>query len=757
MLKTLLRIVQQVADAPNLTEALSVMVQQVRAAIDTQACTIFLLEPTKQYYILVATAGLNPNAVGQVTIGLDQGLIGLVGKRGEPINLADASTHKKFHYVAGIGEEQYKAFLGVPIIYQRKLLGVLIVQQEEPRRFDEEEEAFLITLATQLGSVIAHGETAGTISALLNTAPQNLQELSLTGIASAPGVAIGTAVIVYPPADLDAVPDREPDDIEAEIQHFSEALKATQEEITLLSQRLAHNLSPDEQSLFDVYLRILDGNSLGAEVNAIIRAGNWAQGALREVIQKRLRQFAAMEDQYLRERAADIEDLGRRVLANLQESQQRIIEYPEQTILIGDEVTASALAEVPEGRLVGVVSRKGANYSHVAILARALDVPTVMGVENLPLAHVDGCETIVDGFNGQVYLSPSATIRAEYTALVREERELDEDLEALRDEAAETCDGHLIPLYVNTGLMSDLGYSLKAGADGVGLYRTEVPFMVRDRFPSEEEQRVIYRQLLNVFAPRPVTMRTLDIGGDKALPYFPIVEDNPFLGWRGIRITLDHPEVFLVQARAMLRASEGLHNLRIMLPMVSTVSEVDDALRLLQQAYEEVLEEGANIIMPPVGVMVEVPSAVYQSQLLAKRVDFLSVGSNDLTQYLLAVDRNNARVAGLYNSLHPVVLYALMQVVDGAHREGKEASICGELASDPLAVVLLVAMGFDTLSMSAPNLSRVKMVLKHFTLQQARELLTEVLKMEEPLAVRLFMENALNKAGLANMIRSKKI
>ncbi|MEO7558513.1 MAG: putative PEP-binding protein, partial [Gammaproteobacteria bacterium] len=302
-------------------------------------------------------------------------------------------------------------------------------------------------------------------------------------------------------------------------------------------------------------------------------------------------------------------------------------------------------------------------------------------------------------------------------------------------------------------LLSDLSISQNSDVEGIGLYRTEFPFMVRERFPGEEEQRLIYRQVLEAFSPKPVTLRTLDVGGDKSLPYFPIHEDNPFLGWRGIRITLDHPEIFLVQLRAMLCASTGLTNLHVLLPMISTVAEVDDALKLLRRAYEELIDAGESIVMPRVGVMIEVPSAVYQADIIAKRVDFLSVGTNDLTQYLLAVDRNNARVAELYDSLHPAVLQALMQVVAGAHRHHKPVTVCGEMAGDPASAILLLGMGIDSLSMSVVSLPRVKWVMRNFTRVQAQRLLEEVLQFEDAHAIRRHLNKALEHAGLGSLIR----
>jgi phosphotransferase system enzyme I (PtsP) len=758
MLNTLRRIVQEINTAHDFGDALQTLVKRIREAVETQACSVFLIDQQKREYVLMATDGLNPEAVGKLRLKFEEGLIGFIGEREEPINLEDAPSHPNFCYCPEIGEERFKAFLGVPIIHHRELFGVLVIQQEERRRFGENEEAFLITMSAQLAGIIAHADATGAISALFNfTINGKQQDICLEGIQSAPGVGIGTAVIVYPPADLDAVPDRTMTDIEPEILLFNGALEAARQEIRALKERLV-SWPTQEQALFDVYLQILSDDSLGLEVCHEIQQGQWAQGALRKVIIRHVRQFEALEDPYLRERAADIRDLGRRVLSHLQERQQNILSYPEQTILIGEEVSPAAIAEVPEGRLAGVVSVRGSSNSHVAILARALGIPTVMGVDGLAIQKnsFEGCEVIVDGYYGQVYISPSAELRREFITLAAEESELDTSLEDLHGQPAVTPDGHMIAMFVNTGLPADAGLSLSAGAEGVGLYRTEVPFMIRDHFPAEEEQRIIYRQLLNAFAPRPVIMRTLDIGGDKSLSYFPVKEDNPFLGWRGMRITLDHPEVFLVQLRAMLKASMGFDNLRIMLPMISSVTELDDALVLFEQAYQEVIDEGIEIVRPPIGVMIEVPSAVYQVRSLARRVDFLSVGTNDLTQYLLAVDRNNARVAQLYNCLHPAVIHALVQIIDGVRMEGKKVSICGEMASDPVAVILLLGMGFHALSMSSVALPRIKWVIRSIPFSRARELLDDVLLMEDPIRIRFHLEQALEQAGLGGLIRAGK-
>jgi phosphotransferase system enzyme I (PtsP) len=414
------------------------------------------------------------------------------------------------------------------------------------------------------------------------------------------------------------------------------------------------------------------------------------------------------------------------------------------------------LAEVPRSRLAGLVSVSGSGSSHVAILAKAMGVPTVMGVEDLPIHLLEEKPMIVDGFEGLVITYPNKEQLRLYKTTIKQEAAFNEDLEVLKDEPSETIDGERIRLWVNTGLMTDVARSLDRGAEGVGLYRTEVHFMMNDRFPTEEEQRLIYRKHLKAFAPRPVTMRTLDIGGDKALSYFPIEEENPFLGWRGIRVTLDHPEIFLAQVRAMIRANEGIDAyLRIMLPMVSSTGEVDEAQRLISQCYREIVEEGVEVEMPDVGVMIEVPAAVYQAREIVRRVDFLSVGSNDLIQYMLAVDRNNAHVAELYQEFHPAVLHALKTVVDAAHIENKPLGICGEMAGNPSAAILLMAMGYDVLSMNSSNLLMVRLAIRSFKMSKARAMLAKVLTMDNAFLIKSYVEEEMVKAGLPQLVRMR--
>ncbi len=754
MLDTLRRIIQEVNSAKNLDQALLIIVARVRKAINADVCSVYLSDDTQKKHVLMATEGLNIEAVGKVRLDFKHGLVGLVGERAEPINLEDAPSHTRYHYFPESGEEKFHGFLGVPIIHHRRVLGVLVVQQKKKQRFDEENLTLLITIAAQLAGAMAHADASGEIDRLLGQHETTRDARPLLGVPGAPGVVLGSAVVIYPPADLESVPNRKAKDIEGELTLFRNALAAVKQDILTLSARVQDLLPAEDRALFDAYSLMLDSDTLVNATEDRIRNNNWAQGALRETILEHVKVFEAMEDTYLSERADDVYDLGRRILVYLQKSNHRVIDYPHDTVLVGEEIAASMLAEVPSDRLKGVISVKGSRTSHVSILARALGIPSVMGVIDLPVGRVDGSRVIADGYSGFVYISPSDTVCNEYKRLIREEAELSDELKALRNLPAETQDGLHIPLYANTGLLSDITPSLNSGAEGIGLYRTEFPFMIRQQFPGEEDQYRIYRKVVEDFAPRPVTLRTLDIGGDKSLPYFPIKEDNPFLGWRGIRITLDHPEIFLVQARAMIRASAGLNNLKILLPMISDIKELNEAMLLIQRAYAELREENDQLVIPEVGVMVEVPSAVYQIEKLARAAAFISIGTNDLTQYLLAVDRNNSRVADLYDSLHPSVLMAVQQVVKGAHAQGKPVSVCGEMAGDPAAAILLLGMGVDSLSMSASSLARVKWVIRNMTRQRASSILDEVLEMDDAKLIRLRLNSALNEAGLGGLIRA---
>jgi phosphotransferase system enzyme I (PtsP) len=755
MLDILRRIVQEVNLANDLEQALNIIVKRVKSVIAVDVCSIFVLNEQDKEYVLMATDGLNAEAIGKVRMSDQVGLVSLVGKRAEAINIADAIKNPRYQHFPEASEEAFHGFLGVPIIHHRKVLGVLVIQSSKVQKFSEDDETFLITVAAQLAAAIVHAEASGGINGLKQDKNEkDYKAKPINGLPGAPGVAMGTAVVMYPPADIDAIPDRHISDTEKEVELFDTAVEAVVKDITNLSKRLKDVLPEEDRALFDVYLLMLNSQAISGITRDRIREGNWAPGALRQTIREHEQVFNEMEDSYLRERADDVRDLGRRILMHLQEDSPDKIDFPNNTVLVGEDISASMLAEVPRDKLAGVISVRGSRTSHVAILARAMSISAVMGATDLPVSRIDGRTIIADGYSGRIFISPSQKVTDEFQRLIDEEAALSDELMELRDLPAKTEDGIEISLLVNSGLLSDITPSLQSGAEGIGLYRTEFPFMERQTFPSEEEQRSIYRQVLESFHPRPVTLRTLDVGGDKALPYFPIEEDNPFLGWRGIRITLDHPEIFLVQVRAMVRASIGLNNLKILLPMISDINELTEALGLIHQVYGELLEEGEEVVMPEIGVMIEVPSAVYQAGSLARRVDFLSIGTNDLTQYLLAVDRNNARVASLYDSLHPAVIRAILQVVESARVHNKPVSVCGEMAGDPVAALLLLAMGIDSLSMSVSSLSRVKWVIRNITRERARQILSEILVIEDAAGIRNHLNQTFEDAGMGGLVRA---
>lgn len=754
MLNTLRSIVQDVAGAGSFREQLDLLVHDVRVALGTEVCSIYLMNRAKDRLLFAANEGLNKEQIGQISLSVTEGLVGLVAERAEPINLNNATVHPRFHLVPEIGEEAFHAFLGVPVIHHRQVQGVLVVQQRERRKFDESEEAFLVTLSAQLATVIAHADATGDKEELFEDAGPALERADalFRGVGGTPGISMGTAVLIHPPARLEAVTDKVAEDVSTELQILDRAIAAVRDDIRRISEQFSASLPPEELALFDVYLHMLDDNALAGDIRDRVRKGSWAQGALRQVIHEHVRRFEAVEDPYIRERGADVKDLGLRVLAYLQDIRATKTYFPEDTVLVGEEVTPGMLAQVPAERLRGIVSVKGSVTSHLAILAQSLDIPAIMGAVDLPVANIDNQPVIVDGFYGEVICNPSAQTVEHYQMLMAGERELALELEELRDFKGVTLDGWRIGLWVNIGL-TGVGRSLDRGAEGIGLFRTEIPFMTKERFPSEEEQRAIYREHMEAFDPRPVTMRTLDVGGDKVLSYFPIAEENPFLGWRGIRVTLDHPEIFMVQARAMLKANEGLKGeLRIMLPMITSITEVEEAMALVERAYQEVLEEGVDVKQPQVGVMIEVPAAVYQARRLAAMVDFLAVGSNDLTQYMLAVDRNNPQVADLYQETHPAVLAALREVARAAIAENTYLGICGELAGNPIGAVLLMAMGYQVLSMNETNLPKVKWVIRNIKRSNARRMLARVLRMDTPEEVQAFMRRQLVDAGLGRVL-----
>jgi len=749
VLDTLRRITQELNSAASLDGALDIVVHRVKECLAVDVCSVYLVDTSGASCILMATDGLDPKAIGRIQFRHREGLVGMVVESAQPLSTTNAQQHPRFRYFPEYGEEAYHAFLGVPIIRYRRVLGVLAVRQTNDRTFTEVDEAFLLTVAGELAGLI-HSATVGA-RGLSGPATTHLPKV-LTGIKAAPGAGIGVAVLPSPAAELESVPDRGIDDPQAEEAVFRQAVATVQLELRASGERMAARVPAEAHAMFQVYAALLDDEKMFEDTIERIRAGNWAPGALRTTIADHARAFEKMDDPYLRARAEDIRGLGRRVLLRLQSRTVSPRQYPEHCVLVGEEISIARIADVPIEQLAGIVCTRGSPFSHAAILARTLRIPAVMDIGNVPIAQLDGHHLLVDGYQGRVFIEPSPAVLEEFERLIKRETDLAKVLEALRDSPAETPDGARISLQANAGLLSDLVPAIDVGAEGIGLYRTEFTFMVHDAFPDEEAQTRVYGEVLAAFAPRPVTMRTLDVGGDKALPYFPVAEDNALLGWRGIRLTLDNPGIFLIQLRAMLRANAKHGNLQLLLPMISTCREVDQARELMKRAYSELVQAGQRALQPPVGVMLEVPAAILQIDDLAKRVDFFSIGTNDLTQYLLAVDRTNARVAGHYDSLHPSVLRAIDYAVGRARDLGKPLSVCGEMAGEPASAVLLMGMGVESLSMASPSLPRVKKAIRTFTRQHARELSAEALRTEDAAAVHRILIDAFDRASLSSLL-----
>ncbi|HBY0061269.1 phosphocarrier protein kinase/phosphorylase [Klebsiella pneumoniae] len=745
MLTRLREIVEKVASAPRLNEALDILVTDVCQAMETEVCSVYLADNDRRCYYLMATRGLKKPRGRTVALAFDEGLVGLVGRLAEPINLADAQKHPSFKYIPAVKEDRFRAFLGVPIIQRRQLLGVLVVQQRELRQFDESEESFLVTLATQMAAILSQSQLNALFGQYRQTRIRALPASS--GVAIAEGwmdVSLPLMEQVYEASTLDTASERE---------RLTGALEEAANEFRRYSKRYAAGAQKETAAIFDLYSHLLSDARLRRELFAEVDKGAVAEWAVKKIIEKFAEQFAALSDGYLKERAGDLRTLGQRLLFHLDDSIQGPNTWPARIILVADELSATTLAEVPQDRLAGVVVRDGAANSHAAIMVRALGIPTVMGADIQPsLLH--GHTLIVDGYRGELLVDPEPVLLQEYQRLISEENELSRLAEDDLQRASELKSGERVKVMLNAGLSPEHEEKLGSFVDGIGLYRTEIPFMLQSGFPSEEEQVAQYQGMLQMFNSKPVTLRTLDIGADKQLPYMPISEENPCLGWRGIRITLDQPEIFLIQVRAMLRANAATSNLSILLPMVTSLEEVDEARRLIDRASREVEEMiGYAIPRPRLGVMLEVPSMVFMLPQLASRIDFISVGTNDLTQYLLAVDRNNTRVASMYDSLHPAVLRALAMIAHDAERFGIDLRLCGEMAGDPMCVTILIGLGYRHLSMNGRSVARVKYLLRRIDIEEAQELSRRSLDAQMTAEVRHQVAAFMERRGLGGLIR----
>ncbi|HHW44813.1 MAG TPA: phosphoenolpyruvate--protein phosphotransferase [Desulfotomaculum sp.] len=570
----------------------------------------------------------------------------------------------------------------------------------------------------------------------------------LRGVAASPGIEIGK-VFVFKEQQMVLHEDPiGPGDIEKEIERFEGVVKVARQQVERIKAKAEEMLGRDKADIFQAHLMILDDVLFLNEVKEKIRNQTiTAEYALSQVVEKYVNMFRDMEDDYLKERAADIKDIGDRLIKNLMGMNiQSLGDLEEEVVVVAKDLSPSDTAQMNRKMVKAFVTDVGGKTSHTAIMARSLEIPAVVGLIDISSRAVDGDTIIVDGNEGLVFLNPDIPTLSRYKKLRDEYQCYVQELCELKNKSCVTkCRSRKVEISANIGTPKDCKGALDNGAEGVGLYRTEFLYMDKPNLPDEDEQFEAYRTVAQTFSPRPVTIRTLDIGGDKKLPYLEMPsESNPFLGWRAIRLCLARYDIFKTQLRAILRAS-NYGKLRIMYPMISCLEEVREANAVLNQVRRELDEEGIPYDRHlEVGIMVEIPSAAVCADLLAKEVDFFSIGTNDLIQYTLAVDRMNERVSHLYEPFHPAVLRLIKNVIDASHRAGKWAGMCGEMAGDVTAAPILLGMGLDEFSMSPVFIPRVKKIIRSLTYQEARQIAREALQMESPEEIKKLVKSALS-------------
>ncbi|MGJ3353035.1 phosphoenolpyruvate-protein phosphotransferase PtsI [Providencia sp. Je.9.19] len=552
----------------------------------------------------------------------------------------------------------------------------------------------------------------------------------ISGILVSPGFAFGQALILKEDPILVSTKKIADDQIEKEIQRFIDGRNKSAEQLSLIKEKAEKNLGAEKAEIFEGHIMLLEDEELEQEIVTLIKGDKkTADAAAYSVIEDQAQALEALEDEYLKERAADVRDIGKRLLKNI--LNMPIVDLSaidKEVILVAADLTPSETAQLNLDKVLGFITDLGGRTSHTSIMARSLELPAIVGTSDATSKIKNGDYVILDGVNNEIYLNPSEADIDKLKAFKEEYLQEKEELVKLKDLPAITLDGHQVEVCANIGTVRDIAGAERNGAEGVGLYRTEFLFMDRDSLPTEEEQFQAYKAVAEGMGSQAVIVRTMDIGGDKDLPYMNLPkEENPFLGWRAIRICLDRKEILHAQLRAILRASK-FGKLRIMFPMVISVEEVRELKAELELLKTQLREENKAFDESiEVGVMVETPAAAVIAHHLAKEVDFFSIGTNDLTQYTLAVDRGNELISHLYNPMSPAVLNLIKQVIDASHAEGKWTGMCGELAGDERATLLLLGMGLDEFSMSAISIPRIKKLIRNANFSDTKALAEQAL------------------------------
>ena len=707
--RVLLRRLREVMAEPvSAQERLDKIVVLIAANMVAEVCSVYVLrvDATLELY---ATEGLNRDAVHHTVMKSDEGLVGLVASQASAINLSNAQTHPAYSYRPETGEEIYHSFLGVPILRAGNTLGVLVVQNRARRTYSEEEVEALQTTAMVMAEMIASGE----LSALAppGAEPAARRSVHVKGSGLSEGIALGHIVLHEPRV---VVTNFIADDVPKELEHLRAAVETLRSSLDKLLEHGDVVEAGEHREVLEAYRLFAYDRGWVHKLEEAVMTGLTAEAAV-EPVQSDIRaRMLRQTDPYLRERLHDLDDLANRLMRQLtgRDHAPSRESLPENAILVARSMGPAALLDYDRKRLRGLILEEGGPHSHVAIIARALGIPAIGEIDNATGIVDPGDAVIVDGSTGDLHIRPLPDMEAAYAERVRLRARRQQQYLALRDKPCVTKDGEEIKLMINAGLSVDLPHIEDTGAGGIGLFRTELQFMVAPSFPRTSEQYSLYRAVLDAAGDKPVTFRTLDIGGDKVLPYMRNVEEeNPALGWRAIRLGLDRPGLLRTQIRALLRAA-GNRALKIMFPMISTVQEFDQAKELVERELTHLRRHGHKLPdQVEVGSMVEVPSLLYQLDELLDRVDFLSVGSNDLVQFLYAIDRGNPRVSNRFDAISAPILRALKDIADKAREHQKPATVCGEMASHPIGALALTAIGYRSLSLTPSAVGPVKAML----------------------------------------------